>query len=261
MTVRGERSRWFGPDGSYYQGGNDVTANNLDSDFFFQQIKDSGAIQHLLSLKAPLGPKPEVRQPCAATSAGYNRYLHDIGGSAGVPDPTCRGKAWVRPISEMDAYLRFYQLVELASGDVAIDGIAEAQPPTAGAVAARRPARSAADRAEPHQQAAAHGRDRQQRRGGGERRDARPQARPAARQPALPLDRAGALLPGAAHDSRQGERGGRVAVRRAGDPDRAHAVARLEPHRLHGVPLHALPAHARAGLTRRRTSTTASRSR
>ena len=62
--------------------------------------------------------------------AGYNRYLHDIGGSSGVPDLTCRGKAWVRPISEMDAYLRFYQLVELASGDVAIDGIAEAQPPT-----------------------------------------------------------------------------------------------------------------------------------
>src|ERR671937_166298 len=30
----------------------------------------------------------------------------------------------------MDAYLRFYQLVELASGDVAINGIAEAQPPT-----------------------------------------------------------------------------------------------------------------------------------
>ena len=30
----------------------------------------------------------------------------------------------------MDAYLRFYQLVELASGDVAINGIGEAQPPT-----------------------------------------------------------------------------------------------------------------------------------
>ena len=42
VTVRGERSRWFGPDGTYYQGGNGVTANNLDSDFFFQQINDSG---------------------------------------------------------------------------------------------------------------------------------------------------------------------------------------------------------------------------
>jgi acyl-homoserine-lactone acylase len=62
--------------------------------------------------------------------AGYNRYLHDIGGTNGVPDRTCRGKPWVRPITEMDAYLRFYQLVELASGDVVINGIGEAQPPT-----------------------------------------------------------------------------------------------------------------------------------
>src|SRR5919201_6090023 len=54
VTVRGERSRFFGPGGTYYQGGNDVTANNLDSDFFFQQIKDSGVIQRLLSLPPPL---------------------------------------------------------------------------------------------------------------------------------------------------------------------------------------------------------------
>jgi acyl-homoserine-lactone acylase len=130
VTVRGERSRFFGPNGSYYQGGNDQTANNLDSDFFFQQIKDSGIVQKLLGLKPPLGPKPEVLDAVRGYVAGYNKYLKDVGGTNGVPDRTCRGKPWVRPISEMDAYLRFYQLVELASGDVAINGIAEAQPPT-----------------------------------------------------------------------------------------------------------------------------------
>jgi acyl-homoserine-lactone acylase len=130
VTVEGERSKYFGPDGSYYQGGNGVTAGNLDSDFFFQQIKDSGVIGKLLAMPAPMGPKPEVREAVRGYVAGYNRYLADVGGANGVPDPRCRGKAWVRPITEQDAYLRFYQLVELASGDVVIPGIAEAQPPT-----------------------------------------------------------------------------------------------------------------------------------
>jgi acyl-homoserine-lactone acylase len=130
VTVEGERSKWFGPDGTYYQGGNGVTVNNLDSDFFFQQIKDSGIIGKLVSKAPPMGPKPEVRQAVRGYVAGYNKYLSDVGGASGVPDPRCRGKAWVRPITEQDAYLRFYQLVELASGDVVIPGIAEAQPPT-----------------------------------------------------------------------------------------------------------------------------------
>jgi acyl-homoserine-lactone acylase len=130
VTVEGERSRYFGPDGSYYQGGNGVTANNLDSDFFFQQIKDSHVIDTLLAKPPPMGPKPEVREAVRGYVAGYNKYLADVGGRNGVPDPRCRGKDWVRPITEQDAYLRFYQLVELASGDVVIPGIAEAQPPT-----------------------------------------------------------------------------------------------------------------------------------
>jgi acyl-homoserine-lactone acylase len=130
VTVEGQRSRYFGPDGSYTQGGNGVTANNLDSDFFFQQIKDSGIIGKLLAKAPPMGPKPEVKQAVAGYVAGYNKYLSDVGGRDGVPDPRCRSKAWVRPITQQDAYLRFYQLVELASGDVVIPGIAEAQPPT-----------------------------------------------------------------------------------------------------------------------------------
>ena len=61
---------------------------------------------------------------------GYNRYLRSVGGSAGVPDARCRGQRWVQPITEATVYRRFYQLIELASGDVVIPGIAEAAPPT-----------------------------------------------------------------------------------------------------------------------------------
>ena len=36
-------------------------------------------------------------------------YLRETGVDK-LPDPRCRGKAWVRPIDEMDVYRRFYQL-------------------------------------------------------------------------------------------------------------------------------------------------------
>src|SRR5205807_7931778 len=132
VTVDAERSRFFGPNGSYPQRGNGVTANNLDSDFFFQQIIDSNVIDELLAKAPPLGPAQEVRDLVRGYVAGYNRYLSDVGGANGVPDSTCRGKPWVRPITEADAYGRFYQLTELASADVVINGIAEAAPPTPG---------------------------------------------------------------------------------------------------------------------------------
>jgi acyl-homoserine-lactone acylase len=129
ITVDAERARFFGPDGSYQQRGNGVNPNNLDSDFFFQQIIDSHVIDELLAKEPPLGPAQEVRDLARGYVAGYNRYLSDAGGTNGVPDSSCRGKPWVRPITEADAYRRFYQLTELASGDVVIDGIAQAAPP------------------------------------------------------------------------------------------------------------------------------------
>ena len=69
---------------------------------------------------------------------GYNRYLADTGVD-NLSDPRCRGKDWARPISELDAYRRFYQLGILAGQGVAIDGIARAQPPPPGDTGAGAP--------------------------------------------------------------------------------------------------------------------------
>lgn len=134
VTVDAQRSRFFGPNGSYEQQALGLTVNNLDSDFFFQQIIDSHVIDRLVSQPPPNGPKPEVRELVKGYVDGYNHYLADIGGSANVPDSTCRGKPWVRSITQADVYRRLYQLIELASGDVVIPGIAEAQPPTPSSV-------------------------------------------------------------------------------------------------------------------------------
>jgi acyl-homoserine-lactone acylase len=132
VTVDAQRSRYFGPEGSYQQRGNAQTFNNLNSDFFWQQVIDSKVVDELLAKKPPFGPKQSIRNGVRGYVAGYNRYLHDVGGPNGISDPACKGKPWVRPITVRDAFLRFYQLTLLASQDVAIDGIGSAQPPTPG---------------------------------------------------------------------------------------------------------------------------------
>src|SRR5215831_5094455 len=138
-TVEAQRSRYFGPDGSYIDRGG--LENNLESDIFWQQIIDSHIVQHLEQ-----GLNADERQTEEGYVKGYNSYLAHVGGAKGVPDPTCRGKSWVKPITLSDSYLLFYQdMLEQSSGKV-IRGITEAAPPTAAQAthqAAASPARTA----------------------------------------------------------------------------------------------------------------------
>jgi acyl-homoserine-lactone acylase len=134
VTVNAQRSRFFGADNSWRFEGNGTTVNNLNSDFFYQRINDTGVVEKLLAQPPPAGPKPEIKEGVRGYVAGYNAYLRDTGVDK-LPDPACRGKAWVRPIDEMDVYRRFYQLASLASQGVALDGIAAAAPLTGGAPA------------------------------------------------------------------------------------------------------------------------------
>ena len=123
VTVRGERSKYFGPNGTYQSRGNSTTPNNLDSDFFFRKIIQQGTIEKMIELPPPLGPVPAIKKAVKGYVAGYNDQL-----ARGVTDPTCKGKPWVKPIEVIDAYRRFYQLALLASSGVAVDGIGGAAP-------------------------------------------------------------------------------------------------------------------------------------
>ena len=129
MTVRAERSRFFGPDATYTWRANSSINRNLESDFTFKRIIDTRVVEGLIAKAPPNGPRPEVREAVRGYTAGYNRYLRETG-VANLPDPACRGAAWVRPIEEIDVYRRFYQLALLASTGVALDGVGGAQPPT-----------------------------------------------------------------------------------------------------------------------------------
>jgi acyl-homoserine-lactone acylase len=123
VTVSGERSRWFRPDwfGSAGQ-------LNLDSDFYHRQVNESGLVGRLLARPAPLGPSGDARDLMRGYAAGYNAYLSRTG-VANLPDPTCRGAGWVRPISELDLWRRAYAFVQ--AGARLTSAIATAAPPGA----------------------------------------------------------------------------------------------------------------------------------
>ena len=135
VTVAGERSRWFGAEKSWVFSGNGTRFSNLDSDFYYGKLNKKKTIEKLAAAAPPKGPLPEIHDAVKGFVAGYNAYLRDVGGAKGVPDPRCQGKDWVRPLEEIDLYRRFHQLGSLASGGVAIDGVAKAAPYSA----ARRP--------------------------------------------------------------------------------------------------------------------------
>jgi len=81
--------------GGYVQERWGSRVNNLDSDLFFRQIIDSHVIDRMLAEPPPLGPEPAVLQDVQGYVEGYNRYLSDVGGPSGVPDPRCQGQPWV----------------------------------------------------------------------------------------------------------------------------------------------------------------------
>ncbi|MFA5890910.1 MAG: penicillin acylase family protein [Actinomycetota bacterium] len=128
VTVNAQRSKYFGPDAGYTIAANDASPTNLQSDFFWQNIIDEGTVDRLLAQEPPLGPVQGVRDGIAGYVAGYNRYLDETGVD-GLPDPRCRGAEWVRQITEKDVYLRFFQLMLLASSGALMEGIVDAQPP------------------------------------------------------------------------------------------------------------------------------------
>ena len=143
VTVNAERSRYFGPRGiSPRLAG---IARNLDSDLFWRRVIDSGVVERMLARRPPRGQSVAARDLVRGYVSGYNAYLRRVGGSRGVPDPTCRGRPWVRPITTATANRRVFQLAMATSTDSLIQEIARAQPPrrgqrASGPVAARAPA-------------------------------------------------------------------------------------------------------------------------
>ncbi len=130
VTGRGERSKFFGPD-ERYRDHVTFNATNLAADTLFGDIIARGVVEGLLDSTEPgVAPGEEMRAIVRGYVAGLNQYLEDVGGSAGVGDPTCAGEDWVRPAVEMDLWRGIYAANLLASAGVFAQEIADAAPPT-----------------------------------------------------------------------------------------------------------------------------------
>lgn len=118
LTVRGERSRYFGAEaratkprnGEYGAALDFMDLRNEDSDFFFKGYLD---IDKLRSGYA--AGSGEIQQLLRGYAAGYNRYLRDHG--VRLPE-ACRNAAWVKPISTDDVMLLIAEKTLHATGEV-----------------------------------------------------------------------------------------------------------------------------------------------
>ncbi|MEV0173635.1 penicillin acylase family protein [Streptomyces sp. NPDC050803] len=125
VTVRGERSRYFGPDATTDFSLSSAT-RNLSSDLYFRGVRESGTVEKLLAEPAPRGPGRQVKELMRGFAAGYNAWL----AQNPVTDPACKGAAWVRPVTYLDVVARGFALAVLGGQGRAVDGITAAQPPT-----------------------------------------------------------------------------------------------------------------------------------
>lgn len=137
LMVNAQRSRYLGPDGRASPGQDQNTTSNLNSDLYFQRIKDDRVVERLLDQPAPDGPEPEVREAIRGYVQGYNRYLAETGVD-GLTDPACRGADWVRPITELDVYRHAHAEIIMGSADPLLEGQVNAAPLGAAAASASR---------------------------------------------------------------------------------------------------------------------------
>ncbi|MGW2565928.1 penicillin acylase family protein [Streptomyces sp. NPDC001537] len=125
VTVRGERSRYFGRDAATDRSLSSAS-DNLSSDLYFRGIRQTRTVERLLADPAPRGPSRQVKDMLRGFAAGYDAWL----AQNRITDPACQGKPWVRPISPTDVAARFYAIVVLGGQGGFVDEITGAQPPT-----------------------------------------------------------------------------------------------------------------------------------
>ncbi len=120
-TILGERSKFFGPDGSSLQfGGARNGFNNLRSDFFFKTVFDENAL-----VKAYNSSPIELQAEMTGYVAGYNRFINE-----GKFSLDCKDAKYLREISVLDLLKHNFEQVSHASSESLLDAIYTAQAPT-----------------------------------------------------------------------------------------------------------------------------------
>ncbi|VVE23403.1 Acyl-homoserine lactone acylase PvdQ [Pandoraea horticolens] len=125
VTYRGERSRYFGAQGTQPTATTLGDVGNLDSDFFFRFVADDTRLQAYRAAQTP-----QFRELVEGFAAGYNRYLNDWQrNKTASSHAACRSEPWVTAITPEDVYRRLFA-ANLAGGMARFAGrVASAIPP------------------------------------------------------------------------------------------------------------------------------------
>jgi acyl-homoserine-lactone acylase len=126
VTVNGERSKYFGTDGTTVVSFQDTP--NLEADFFFRANIDIEALREGLA-KGPA----DYRELVTGYVAGFNRFLKDT--PREKRPAACRDAAWVRPINVDDMLRLNEERMMQASSGAWLKQINAAAPPGAAAKA------------------------------------------------------------------------------------------------------------------------------
>jgi len=125
LTIRGERARWFGRDGSYSIPAAGVTNNNVDSDFFWTLMATDAVVANLREKASS-----DIRDATTGFAAGINRYVRELrSGEHPGRHASCRDAGWMAEIGADDIYRRYFRLSVLASATALSNEIAAAEPP------------------------------------------------------------------------------------------------------------------------------------
>lgn len=138
VTVRGERSRHFGPEATALLGRRPQPNRVIDA--FVAAYMDDAALEQAWQKDA----SADVQALARGYVAGYNRFLADEGARLPV---ACRGQGWVRPMTLAEfRRLQEVLLVQAGIGSLA-DAVVAAQPPAAGTAALPAPSLAQAEAA------------------------------------------------------------------------------------------------------------------
>lgn len=125
VTVNGERSKYFGPDGDYSLHGLKDQQNNLSSDFYFKYLNAPAQVRTSWEHQPQ-----DVAALVRGYAAGFNRYLRQVG-RGGLPD-ACKNRPWVRELDEQDIIRLMRRYAVEGSGAFFIDALYSAQAPGSG---------------------------------------------------------------------------------------------------------------------------------
>jgi acyl-homoserine-lactone acylase len=131
VAIRGERSKYWGGEGSYVIPAVPVAPNNVDSDFFWKFMADAAAVRRFRDAATP-----EVRRVVHGFVDGFNRYIEELqAGEHPGRQAACAEAPFLGPITDDDMYRRFIRLAILAGSEALLTEIATAAPPGLGAAA------------------------------------------------------------------------------------------------------------------------------